>query len=389
MTVIYLAARARFAALALALALAFACLPAEEAAAYDAYPCGPEGRASWTSEPVQLCPLTSPLPPNDWVPVYRQPVPNPRGESPPPPDGWLHGIENQYFVCQHAFPFASYHHPRGWRNHWWALTLSDDDVWGWVPEVFFKGGADDEPDSGLRWCSPPPSPPPPAGSPQPPPAASLDLCDPSPPAAGLRMSVSMRRPRSARARRVVVVRYGKRLRVRGRLTGPGGTPLAGASICAASQLSRRAPLQAQGTLVTDATGRFSYILGSGPSRRVWFVHRSARGAAAASVRVRVRAPVSLRGSRRRLRTGQTLVLNGRAGARAPRGLLVELQARRGRRWQTFGTTNTRRGGRFRYSYRFTRTLGVQVYRLRARVPRQRGYPFAPGGSRPVRVRVRG
>jgi hypothetical protein len=43
-------------------------------------------------------------------------------------------------------------------NHWWAFTLSDKDSsghshWGWVPEVYFKGGANDERDAGLFICN--------------------------------------------------------------------------------------------------------------------------------------------------------------------------------------------------------------------------------------------
>jgi hypothetical protein len=70
-------------------------------------------------------------------------------------------------------------------------------------------------------------------------------------------------------------------------------------------------------------------------------------------------------------------------------VLVELQAKRGRRWQTFGTARSSRAGRYRFSYPFTRTGGVQYYVLRARVPRQAGYPYATGASRPEIVVVRG
>jgi len=43
------------------------------------------------------------------------------------------------------------------KNGWWAFTLSDKDSagnshWGWVPETYFKGGANNEPDAGLFVC---------------------------------------------------------------------------------------------------------------------------------------------------------------------------------------------------------------------------------------------
>lgn len=37
-------------------------------------------------------------------------------------------------------------------NRWWAFTLGDNGRWGWVPQVFFSGGANDERDAGLHLC---------------------------------------------------------------------------------------------------------------------------------------------------------------------------------------------------------------------------------------------
>jgi hypothetical protein len=46
---------------ALAAAAALACICADRARASDAYPCGPQTAASWSSDPVQLCALAAPL----------------------------------------------------------------------------------------------------------------------------------------------------------------------------------------------------------------------------------------------------------------------------------------------------------------------------------------
>jgi hypothetical protein len=349
------------------------------AAAEDTYPCGQEIRVVWSGQQVnvQPCQLTSPLA-NDGIPVYTGPVESSVGATPPAPTaGWLHGTTGKQFVCESLFPEALYHHPAGWYNSWWAYTRAENGAWGWVPEVFFKGGDNDEPDSGLRTCPAPPDPPP-----SPPPAAPSP-CEPSPAASGLRV-----RARFRNSRRVATARYGRRLKVRGRVLAADGSPVAGAALCVGVQGSGNAGVRATRSITTDASGRFSYELGRGPSRRVWFVHRVGGAAAAASVRVRVRAPVALRAAPRVLGNGQTVVLRGRlGGSNRTRGLLVELQYPRGRRWFTFATTRVRRAGRFRYGYRFTRTFRSRVYRLRARVPAQRGYPFATGASRPVRVQV--
>lgn len=192
-------------------------------------------------------------------------------------------------------------------------------------------------------------------------------------------------------RRVATARYGHPLRVSGRLLGDGDAPIAGGAVCAAAADGvGGAAAQPIASLVTDSAGRFDYKLPRGPSRRVWFVYRAGGTSAVASVVTRVRAPVRLRPSRRSLRNGETVVLRGQVGADVPlAGALLELQARLARGWRTFATTRSGRAGRFRYAYRFTRTVGVQRYALRARFPRQRGYPFAAGGSRPVQLRASG
>jgi hypothetical protein len=245
---------------------------------------------------------------------------------------------------------------------------------------------------------PPPAPPPTPTNPGTPPPREEDRrppepkpearCDPLPAATDLRLRASLVSRRSAT--RAVTTSFGKRVRVRGRLTRVDGSPVAGADLCVASRTAvAGAHLRPAASVVTGPDGRFSLVLAPGPSRRVWFVHRSGGRSASASVTVRVRARVRLVPSDRSLRNGDTVRLRGSLAWRAARGTLVELQARRGRHWQTFATTRARRGGRFAYAYTFTRTFGVQHYRLRARAPAQRGFPFTSGASRPVVLRVIG
>jgi hypothetical protein len=345
---------------------------ASGARADDLSPCDkpPRHAVAWTADLVQLCPTTSPL--ADGIPVYRSPVANPSGSTPPAGAGWLHGTQ-LFFVCQKEFTGAEYFHPRGWWNDWWAYTRAENGVVGWVPEVFFKGGNNNEKDWGLRDCPQPSAPPP----------APANACTPSPSLPGVRVVAHFRR-----SKRVRTVRYGTRLRVGGRLTGAGGAPLAGAHICVGVQ--RRDGIHPVAAVITNARGHFAHTIGRGKSRRVWFVYRSGSAAAASNVLVRVRAPIVMRASRHSLRNGQKVLFRGRIGGRASaRGLIVELQYPAGRGWQTFATTRVGRGRRFRYAYRFTRTFGTRTYQLRARLPSQRGFPFVTGVSHRVRVRVAG
>jgi hypothetical protein len=127
--------------------------PPPPPATTDTSPCGAQVTVSWSSEHVQHCLLVSALPPNGWIPVFTRPVARASGAANPSATaGWLHGVANQYFVCQRDFSGVEYYYPAGVRNRWWAYTLSDDGKWGWTPEVFFQGGNNDERDKGLVLC---------------------------------------------------------------------------------------------------------------------------------------------------------------------------------------------------------------------------------------------
>lgn len=106
--------------------------------------------------------------------------------------------------------------------------------------------------------------------------------------------------------------------------------------------------------------------------------------------VRVRPRVRLRARPHVLENGHTVRLRGRVSGKGARGRSVVLEARaRGgrRRWTPVTVLHAGRHGRFRFSYRFARTYQRTRYVFRARVPRQRGFPYAPGHSRRVRVLV--
>jgi 5-hydroxyisourate hydrolase-like protein (transthyretin family) len=198
--------------------------------------------------------------------------------------------------------------------------------------------------------------------------------------------------RAAAARpRTVTVAIGRATVVSGELTDAAGAPVAGAAVCVSSRVGDGGALTPLARLTTDAGGRFSARVPAGTSRQVWAVHRVAGGAVSARTLVRVRARLSLRPARRSLRAGQVLTMRGRlAGRPIPAdGVLVNVQARRGRQWQTFRQVRVHDSGRFRVRYRFVGGGGTHRYALRATVPQQGAYPYAPGSSKPFRVRVRG
>jgi hypothetical protein len=186
------------------------------------------------------------------------------------------------------------------------------------------------------------------------------------------------------------VRYGSRPKVSGRLADQIGAPIAGASICVATQnRAIGARYLKRKTVKTDDQGRFAYRVPVGASRLIRFVYRVPGVEDAVDVNLRVRARPRLATSRTRARNGERVTFRGSLGG-APyptQGALVQLQAKRGKRWQTFATPRARTRGRFRYRYRFTRTTGARTYLFRARVPRQPTYPYATGSSSTKSVRV--
>ncbi len=44
------------------------------------------------------------------------------------------------------FPYGGYYYD------WWAYTKADNGRWGWVPEMFFVGGDNMDPDRKLAMC---------------------------------------------------------------------------------------------------------------------------------------------------------------------------------------------------------------------------------------------
>ena len=192
-----------------------------------------------------------------------------------------------------------------------------------------------------------------------------------------------------------LLRHGRRVRLHGRLTAPGGNPLQDAVIAVSARVNLPgAVFQPFGTVTTSRTGRFTYLVPAGPSRVLRFDYPGAAKIRPQTreVEVRVRAASSMRPSRRSVVNGEAVTFTGRlrSGAIPPDGKLVELQFYDRGKWRTFRTTRAAAAdARWHYAYRFDGTRGTRRYRFRIRIPRESGYPFAPGTSRTVRVTVRG
>ncbi|WP_028063337.1 hypothetical protein [Solirubrobacter soli] len=205
--------------------------------------------------------------------------------------------------------------------------------------------------------------------------------------AGAATALSLSGIRGGRA----TVRYGRSLRVSGRLTLTDGTILGSQSIAvtATSRVTGARP-RTLSPMRTDASGRFSFVMPAGPSRDLNIGFAGADGFLASSRTLSVRVPASssIRASSRTLSGAGTIRFSGRLrtrGASIPAGgKIVELQARQGNRWSTVATTRARPS--WRAVARFRGTPGR--YAIRLRIRREAAFGYELGYSPAVSVRVR-
>jgi hypothetical protein len=197
----------------------------------------------------------------------------------------------------------------------------------------------------------------------------------------------------------VTVPFGAGASLFGRLLNADGAGLAGRTLRVVSRPSHGALGGVRvATVRTGEHGGFALALPAGPSRRITVVFRGDDGLTAArrpALALRVRGALTLFAAPRSLRTGQAVHLWGRVRARgAPlprRGKLVAIQyyESESRIWRPVLVTRSDHSGRFRARYRFRYIVGTARIRLRAVALAEERWPYAPGASRPVTVRVTG
>lgn len=198
--------------------------------------------------------------------------------------------------------------------------------------------------------------------------------------------------RSWRAR--VRVKFGRPVRLVGRLLTRDGNPIASSQVLVFTRERRiGAPWTPVASLTTTPRGYFGYRVPRGPSRVVKF-RFSGNQTIQPSIRrvnVLVAARSTIRVDHHNVLNGEYVHLRGRlkGGGIPTGGKLVAIQAFVRGHWRTFGTTRTLASGKWKYEYRFDGTRGTQTYRLRALIPSDASYPYALGFSHGISVRVRG
>lgn len=197
----------------------------------------------------------------------------------------------------------------------------------------------------------------------------------------------------------LTVPFGAAATLTGRLLSAAGAGLAGRELRVVSRPSRGAlePVRVD-RIGTGEHGGFRLELGPGPSRKISVVFLGSEQleeAERSPLSLRVSGGVDFRVAPRSLRTGQVVRFRGRVrtkGAPLPRrGKLVAIQYFESgtRRWRPVMVVRSDHNGRFRARYRFRYVTGSARIRLRATALPEERWPYAPGTSRSVVVRVSG
>lgn len=191
--------------------------------------------------------------------------------------------------------------------------------------------------------------------------------------------------------------FGRRTQTTVSLRDENGRPITGATVVVLQRMqvpgARFVPAHAP--LRTDADGKIRYSAPAGYSRTLRFAYKANAAdvayAATRDLAIGVRSKTTLRTSDTSLRNGETLRFTGRLKSRpVPRaGVVIDLQARVGSRWQSFSTVRTNARGAWKSKYTFRSTTGLQTYVFRARVRGDSGFPYLPSNSARAKVRVRG
>lgn len=189
---------------------------------------------------------------------------------------------------------------------------------------------------------------------------------------------------------ILGVRAGQGALLAGRLTDSSGAPVAGASLCVREAVPGAGPRD-EGTVKTNADGRYRYGVTPGPNRDLQIGYRFNRKELDRQARFFSKTRPRLKLSRRRTSNGQSIRLFGSIPGPSNNDRVVILQAGypHSGKWKTFSKARTGPKGDYVAQYRFTSTFQTTAYRMRAVVPKQNGYPYAGGASRARQVKVLG
>jgi hypothetical protein len=188
------------------------------------------------------------------------------------------------------------------------------------------------------------------------------------------------------------VAYGEATTVSGWVGTAAGAPLGGQPVQIMTAPDNGSNAFTQAALVTTANdGIWSAKLPAGPSRLIEAAYggtNTIEPATSASVKLIVPAKVKLTIRPRRVRWGRTIRISGRVlGGYIPAGKLLRLRIGVSGVRETVGIPNIAANGRFHTTWKFASGHGVVHYWFSVSTLNEADYPFAPGSSRRVYIKV--
>ena len=210
-------------------------------------------------------------------------------------------------------------------------------------------------------------------------------------------TVARKGKKKGKVRRVVLeprakVSFGRKVHLGGRLVNQAGHALSDAKVSVYSR-PKGGDEQLVGTVLTDSSGRFSYVVEARASQTFRFVYPGT----ATILPVEGTATLLVKGTStfsvkpKHVLNGHSVAFSGRVKGRPlpEAGKLLELQVRFTSGWQTFRTVRTKEDGTWRIPYLFDRTCGEPEFDFRAHLAGEAGWPLETGNSRTLTVRVKG
>lgn len=188
------------------------------------------------------------------------------------------------------------------------------------------------------------------------------------------------------ARPEEVVKQGTGSALRGRVSGPGGG-IAGAAVCVFARVITDAPREFLGFALSGPDGAYRFAIGAGPSRELEARYRSGQREASARAVLQTVVRPSFEVRSDVVAKKRYARFFGQIPGPDNDGVLVVLQVKQGNGWRVFRRYRTREGGRYRLVYRFGRFTAPATYAMRAQVRSKGGYPYLPGNSKLLRLRV--
>jgi hypothetical protein len=210
-------------------------------------------------------------------------------------------------------------------------------------------------------------------------------------------TVARKGKKKGKVRRIVLepsakVAFGRKVHLGGLLVNQAGHALSDAKVSVYSR-PKGGDEQLVGTVATDSSGRFSYMVEARASQSFRFVYPGT----ATILPVEGTATLLVKGTStftvkpKHVLNGHSVAFGGRVKGRPlpEAGKLLELQVRFTSGWQTFRTVRTKADGTWRIPYLFDRTCGESEFDFRAHLAAEAGWPLETGNSRTLTVRVKG